>query len=167
MKKFTLLSLSIFGFFAVGKSQLVVDATDFANNPSRYNGKTIVIRGVTARKITSNSGTAVVQSATQPVAAPGTNGTTIHNTPTRPIVSAGTPASGVPTPTPTPAPLRCSAPKNWTSLDLDFPIDYEGCFIIYNRMANTLPNGQDFRIDITFKVDSRTMHRVTRVKLLP
>ncbi len=163
MKKFTLLSLSVFGFFAVGKSQLVVDATDFANNPSRYNGKTIVIRGVTARKITSNSGTAVVQGATQAVAAPGTTGT--NNTPTRPIVSGGTPASG--TPTPTPAPLRCSAPKNWTSLDLDFPVDYEGCFIIYNRMANTLPNGQDFRIDITFKADSRSMHRVTRVKLLP
>lgn len=163
MKKFTLLSLSVFGFFAVGKSQLVVDATDFANNPSRYNGKTIVIRGVTARKITSNSGTAVVQGATQAIAAPGTNGTTINNAPTRPIVSAGTPGSGVPTP----APLRCSAPKNWTSLDLDFPVDYEGCFVIYNRMANTLPNAQDFRVDITFKVDSRSMHRVTRVKLLP
>ncbi len=165
MKKFTLLSLSIFGFFAAGKSQLVVDATDFANNPSRYNGKTIIVRGVTARKITANSGNTVVQGATQAVAAPGAGGSS-NNTPTKPTVNSGNPTT-TQTTTPTPAPLRCSAPKNWTSLDLDFPVDYEGCFIIFNRMANTLPNGQDFRVDITFKADTRTMHRVTRVKLLP
>lgn len=161
MKKIIFLNLFLFISFALN-AQIVVDANDFVNNPSKFNGKTIVLQGVIAKRPSSNSGAANVAPATA-LTTPGavnppTPPSTVRNQPN--ANNAGTNANASPV-------VRCSAPKNWERLEVQLPNDYDGCFVIFNKMANTIPMNKDVRMNITVKVDTRFMHRVTKIKVLP
>ncbi len=161
MKKIIFLVILVLSSLTA-QAQVIVDVNDFVNNPSKFNGKTIVLQGVIAKRSTSNSATSNVAPATvltTPGAVnPPTPSSTVRNQPN--TNNAGTNANAAPV-------VRCSAPKNWERLEVQLPNNYDGCFVIFNKMANTLPMNKDVRMDITVKVDTRFMHRVTKIKVLP
>ena len=158
-------------------AQLVVSQEDFAGNPSQYNGRQIVIRNVSITKnsgivklsgprtISGNSPTASVNTSTSTALIPS------GNTPQSVSVS---PSSGpgntntVPAPTTT-TPTRVNTftpPRNWEKLNVDIP-NYDGCFVIYSRMAKSIIANREVKADITLLVDTNLMHRITRVKVKP
>jgi hypothetical protein len=51
-------------------------------------------------------------------------------------------------------------------MKVNLPNEYDGCFIVFNKMSNTLPQNKDVKLDITFKVDTKSMHRVTKIKVI-
>jgi len=158
------------------QAQLVVDLADFAANPSKYNGRTIVLRGVNITKTTgatmSLSGPRTTSSQTptggiNPSGGAITGGTALVTPPTstQPVtlgVSATTP-SIVPVTTATRS-SNCTPPRNWEILNVEIP-NYNGCFTLYSNMAKTIPNGRKANADITIFVDTNLMHRIARVKL--
>ncbi len=163
MKK--LISLLSFAFLFIGLSygQLVVDALTFAQNPSAYNGRTIIIRNIqcklantvaTPQAVTPASGNIGVGNA-QTVTAPGVN------TQGRTATTQGAAATTQPT--------RCLAPRSWVKLDVFFPPKNESkfCFVIYDKMAKVIPANREVNADLTIKVDTRAIHRITRIKINP
>lgn len=174
-----ILALSL---FSNSQAQLVVDLVDFASNPSRYNGRYIVLRGVFVTKTSGNtitlSGPRTLNpssptGALSPSAAPISAGS-----PTAPITISGpgqiatlnAATTAVQTPTaittsPTNSrPSPCAPPRNWESLNVEIP-NYTGCFMLYSSMARTIPSGRRSNADITIFVDANLMHRIARVKL--
>jgi hypothetical protein len=142
MKKHLLLSALLLSFSGLIKAQIVVDAQDFSNNPGKFNGKTIVIKGVTAKvPVQSNTINPI-----QDVNLNNSNNNQGQN-------NANTM-------------LRCTAPKSWNVMKVNLPNEYDGCFIVFNKMSNTLPQNKDVKLDITFKVDTKSMHRVTKIKVI-
>jgi len=177
--RYALLILA-FTVFSNSQAQLVVDLVDFASNPSKYNGRYIVLRGVFVTKTTGNtialSGPRTVNPSS-PTGALSPSATTINaGSPTAPTISSGagavatlnpatapTPAA-TPTATTAPRATPCTPPRNWEALTVEIP-NYTGCFMLYNSMARTLPNGRRANADITIFVDTNVMHRIARVKL--
>ena len=158
------------------RAQLVVDIATFANNPSRYNGKHIILRGV---NISKNSTTSL--SLSGPTTTPGTSPTgspssgggissgnavpSIQNQPGTLSISSGTGSSSVSGTASSSSRVQgCTPPSNWEILHVDIP-NYSSCYTIYNQMARTLPVGRTVNADITIQVNTRLMHRVVRVKL--
>jgi hypothetical protein len=139
MKKNLFLTVLLLSLGTFIKAQIVVDALDFATNPAKYNGKTLVIKGVTAKVPSPNTQVTPNQSGNV-----NNNNSGQNNTPV----------------------VRCSAPKNWQVLQVTLPNDYEGCFIMFSKMSNTLPVDKDVKMDLTFKVDTRSMHKVTKIKVV-
>ena len=158
-------------------AQLVVNADDFARNPSRYNGRQIVIRNVSVNKGSSSiqlSGPHTL-SGNSPQAIPSrsapSRSTQIQtsNTPTTVQLNANTSSTGIsinPSTTSPTSNSRCTPPKNWEIITVEIP-NYNGCFVMYTRMAKTIPAGRKLTADLTFFVDTNLMNRITRVKLIP
>lgn len=161
------------------QAQLVVDIADFAANPSKYNGRTIVLRGVNISKTTgatmSLSGPRTTSSQTptsgiNPSGGAINGGTAIVTAPTssQPVTISA--SATAPTVTPTTATTtavrasNCTPPRNWEILNVEIP-NYSGCFTLYSNMAKTIPNGRKVNADITIFVDTNLMHRIARVKL--
>ena len=161
------------------QAQLVVDVADFAANPSKYNGRTIVLRGVNITKTTgatmSLSGPRTTSSQTptsgiNPSGGSITGGTAIVSAPTSTQTVTLNASATAPSATPTTAttstvrPGNCTPPRNWEILNVEIP-NYTGCFTLYSNMAKTIPNGRKANADITIFVDTNLMHRIARVKL--
>lgn len=158
-------------------AQLVVSQEDFAGNPSQYNGRQIVIRNVSITKssgtvtlsgprtISGNSPTASVNTSTSTALIP--SGSTPQSVSVSPSSGPGN-TNTVPAPTTT-TPTRvntCTPPRNWEKLNVDIP-NYDGCFVIYSRMAKSIIANREVKADITLLVDTNLMHRITRVKVNP
>jgi hypothetical protein len=155
MKKITSLLIGSFAFFNMSSAQMVVDATDFYNNPSKYNGRTIVLKDIIVHK-TSSAGTTITPAG---VGAPGTPVSTGVTTPSAVTGGATTPAA--------PA-TRCNPPRNFEVLEVVFPNGLtKGCFVILSKMANPIPSGKDVIATITFKADTRLLNKVTMIKFIP
>jgi hypothetical protein len=161
-KTISLLSLALL-FVGLSYGQLVVDALTFAQNPSAYNGRTIIIRNIqcqlannvaTPQAVLPPAGNVGVGTA-QPVTAPNVN------TQGRTATTQGAAATAQPT--------RCLAPRSWVKMDVFFPPKNESkfCFVIYDKMANVLPANREVNADLTIKVDTRAIHRITRIKINP
>jgi hypothetical protein len=174
--KYVYLALS---FLILGNSnaQLVVDMATFASNPSRYNGKHIVIRGVNISKPSSSSLSLSgprTTSNTSPTGGPTTatggvaTGTAIPTTQTQPgsinIATGSTHTTLSGTATTSSRVTPCNPPTNWEILNVEIP-NYNACYTIYNQMASTIPSGRTLNADITLFVNTRLLHRVVRVKL--
>jgi hypothetical protein len=160
-KTISLLSFALL-FVGLSYGQLVVDALTFAQNPSAYNGRTIIIRNIQCQLANTvatpqavlppagNVGIGNAQTVTAPsVNTQGRTGTT------------GTAATSQQT--------RCLAPRSWVKMDVFFPPKNESkfCFVIYDKMANVLPANREVNADLTIKVDTRAIHRITRIKINP
>jgi len=164
MKKITSLLIGTFAIFSAANAQMVVDANDFFNNASKYNGRTIVIKDITVRKA-APVGTSITPSG---LTSPGS-----------PVGPGGSPASGVVTPssvtggstpggTPPPPAMRCNPPRNFEQLEVVFPNGQtKGCFVILSKMASPIPNNKDVIATITFKADTRLLNKVTMIKFIP
>lgn len=163
MKKIITLSILFISFFTISKAQMIVDVNDFVNNPSKFNGKTIILQGVIAKRTLNNSNPSGTASAAA-LSNPGSANSPVPNTTGR---NQATPGTTTGTSTQAAPVVRCSAPKNWERLEIQLPNNYDGCFVIFNKMSNTLPVNKDIRMDISVKVDTRFMHRVTKIKVLP
>lgn len=161
-KTIAFLSLTLL-FVGLSYGQLVVDALTFAQNPSIYNGRTIIIRNIQCQ-LANNIGTpqAVLPPAgnvtignAQTVTAPSVN------TQGRTATTQGAAATSQQT--------RCLSPRSWVKMDVFFPPKNESkfCFVIYDKMANVLPANREVNADLTIKVDTRAIHRVTRIKINP
>lgn len=164
-------------FTSITHAQLVVDMADFASNPSKYNGRYIVIRGVDVTKTTGSSLSLSgprTTSATSPTAGltPSggaiSSGTAIAPSTTQvasPTLSAtGGTTSIAGTPSPSSRNNPCVPPRNWELLTVHIP-NYQGCFVLYSRMASNIPSGRKVNTDITIFVDTNLMHRIARVKI--
>ncbi len=162
-------------------AQLVVDLADFASNPSKFNGRHIVLRGVMVSKTTGSalslSGPRTI-SGTTPTAGPSSSANNSNSNPSLNPIS-GTPqavtinantAPQTATVTSTTAvsganrSATCTPPRNWELLTVEIP-NYTGCFALYSNMAKTLPNNRKLNADITIFVDTNLMHRIARVKI--
>lgn len=155
MKKIISLLICSFAFFKMSNAQMVVDATDFYNNPSKYNGRTIVLKDIIVHK-TSSAGTTITPAG---VGAPGTPLSTGVTTPS--AVAGGVTISAAPA-------TRCNPPKNFEVLEVVFPNGLtKGCFVILSKMANPIPSGKDVVATITFKADTRLINKVTMIKFIP
>jgi hypothetical protein len=167
-----------FSIFSNSQAQLVVDLVDFASNPSKYNGRYIVLRGVFITKTTGNtialSGPRTLN-PTSPTGGLSPTTTVNAGSPTNPTISSGpgqvvtlnaatVPQTPTATTTTSTRPSPCTPPRNWEALTVEIP-NYTGCFMLYNSMARTLPNGRRANADITIFVDVNVMHRIARVKL--
>jgi hypothetical protein len=161
MKKIITLSILFISYISISKAQVIVDVNDFVNNPSKFNGKTIVLQGVIAKR-TINNGTTSATTPTATITNPGTGNSPTPTTVRNQAPNTTSPSGGTTAPI-----VRCSAPKNWERLEVQLPNNYDGCFVIFNKMSNTLPVNKDVRMDISVKVDTRFMHRVTKIKVLP
>ena len=159
MKRLLLFTLGIVGLFNFAQAQLIVSATEFARNPALYNGRTIILTGVEVT-INNPSNTAnVATGAIAPAIATMSGPVTISPVaPTRPQIGGST--------TPTTAVQRCNPPNGWYTTDVELPNGLKQCFVIYDKMANALPP-TTFNADLTLRVDTRLMHRITRVKVNP
>ena len=161
------------------QAQLVVDVADFAANPSKYNGRTIVLRSVNITKTTgatmslSGPRTTSSQTPTSGINQSGgaiTGGTAIPAAPaaSQPVTLSASATATTATPTTanttTVRASNCTPPRNWEILTVEIP-NYTGCFTLYSNMAKTIPNGSKANADITIFVDTNLMHRIARVKL--
>jgi hypothetical protein len=156
MKKITSLLICSFAFFKMSNAQMVVDATDFYNNPSKYNGRTIVLKDIIVHKATA-PGTTITPAG---VGSPGTPVSTGVTTPSS--VTGGAPT------TPAAPATRCNPPRNFEVLEVVFPNGQtKGCFVILSKMANPIPSGKDVVATITFKADTRLLNKVTMIKFIP
>lgn len=161
MKKITSLLVSSFAFFSIANAQMVVDATDFYNNPSKYNGRTIVLKDVIVHKA-APVGTTITPAGTgapgSPVAPGGATGG---------VVTPSSVAGGAPGAATAPA-TRCNPPRNFEVLEVVFPNGQtKGCFVILSKMANPIPSNKDVVATITFKADTRLLNKVTMIKFIP
>jgi hypothetical protein len=155
-------------------AQLVVSQEDFASNPSQYNGRKIVLRNVS---ITKNSGNVKLRgprtiSGNSPTASITTSSSiALIASGSAPQSVSVSPSSGPGNTNTVPAPVTttptrantCIPPRNWEKLNVDLP-NYDGCFMIYSRMAKSIIANREVKADITFLVDTNLMHRITRVK---
>jgi hypothetical protein len=146
MKKITLLAFSIFAFIATTFAQNIQNPTavEFTTNPAKYNGATISISGV---KLNPKSSVSTVS-----VAAPSGAIT----------AGAGTPGMGNNA-------MRCTAPRGFYAIDIDFPNNpsFQKCFFISGAQFNSLPKTQDgLNASIMFKGDDKNGYTITLFKLL-
>ncbi len=161
MKKITSLLVCTFAFFSISNAQMVVDATDFYNNPAKYNGRTIVLKDVIVHKVGS-TGTSITPAG---VGAPGSPVSPVGTT--SGVVSPSTIAGGTPGAPVAPA-TRCNPPRNFEVLEVVFPNGQtKGCFVILSKMANPIPSNKDVTATITFKADTRLLNKVTMIKFIP
>lgn len=164
MKRLLLFTLGFVGLFNFAQAQLIVSATEFARNPALYNGRTIILTGVevTINNPTNTANVAVGSVA--PAIATMTGPVSVSPVaPTRPQTQVGGTTTTTGT---TPSVQRCNPPNGWYTTDVELPNGLKQCFVIYDKMANTLPP-QKFNADLTLRVDTRLMHRITRVKVNP
>jgi hypothetical protein len=142
MKKIFLFLFSIIAISQYATAQNVVDANDFYDNPTKYNGRTIIFKDIIVRK-------------------GGVKGADIGSG-----VQVN-PGAGS-TPTATTTTVRCTAPRNYEIFEVVFPNGKsKGCFIILNKVADPVPSGKDVTATITFKADSRTMNKISMIKFIP
>ena len=146
MKKITLLAFSIFAFIATTFAQNIQNPTavEFTTNPAKYNGATISISGV---KLNPKSSVSTVS-----VAAPSGAIT----------AGAGTPGMGNNA-------MRCTAPRGFYAIDIDFPNNpsFQKCFFISGAQFNSLPITKDgINASIMFKGDDKNGYTITLFKLL-
>ena len=142
MKKIFLFLFSIIAISQYATAQNVVDANDFYDNPTKYNGRTIILKDIIVRKGGVKS--ADIGSGVQ--VNPG---------------AGSAPSSST-------TAVRCTAPRNYEIFDVVFPNGKsKGCFIILNKVANPVPSGKDVTATITFKADSRTMNKISMIKFIP
>lgn len=161
MKKITSLLASSFAFFSIANAQMVVDATDFFNNPSKYNGRTIVLKDVIVHK-DAPIGTSITPAGVGTTGSPVSPGGTSGGVTTPSSVAGGAPGS-----TTAPA-MRCNPPRNFEVLEVVFPNGQtKGCFVILSKMANPIPSNKDVLATITFKADTRLLNKVTMIKFVP
>lgn len=161
MKKITSFLVLSFTFLSVANAQMVVDATDFYNNPSKYNGRTIVLKDVIVHK-SGSMGTSITPAGV------GTPGSPISPSgATSGVVTPSSVAGGTPTAPVAPA-TRCNPPRNFEVLEVVFPNGQtKGCFVILSKMANPIPSNKDVTATITFKADTRLLNKVTMIKFIP
>ena len=174
-----LLTLLTFLFSQFALAQLVVDVADFASNTSKYNGRTIVLRGVTISKTSANSlSLSGPQTTSAQTPTSGNNpsggaimaGSATLTAPSNPqpvTVNATSSSTGPSIASPTNASSRspiCTPPRNWEMLNVEIP-NYTGCFTIYKNMAKSIVSGRKLNADITIFVDTNLMHRIARVKI--
>ncbi|MGC6413443.1 MAG: hypothetical protein ACON5K_01945 [Bacteroidia bacterium] len=160
MKRLLLFTLGFVGLFNFAKAQLIVSATEFARNPALYNGRTIILTGVEVNiNNPANTANASIGSVATPVATLTGPVSVSPVAPTRPQIGGTTTPTGTTT-----AIQRCNPPKGWLITDVELPNNLQQCFVIYDKMATTLPT-QKFNADLTLRVDTRLMHRITRVKV--
>ena len=142
MKKLFLFLFSVIAFSQYASAQNIVDANDFYENPTKYNGRTVIFKDITVRKGTTKSSSV----------SPG-----VQVNP-----GAGTPGSASGNVT------KCSAPRNYEMLEVFFPNGKtKGCFVILSKVANPIPTGKDVIATITFKADSRAMNKISMIKFIP
>lgn len=157
MKKITSLLVSSFAFFCVANAQMVVDATDFYNNPSKYNGRTIVLKDVIVHKA-APAGTTITPAGTGAPGSPVAPGGSAGGVVTPSSVAGGAPGAAT----------RCNPPRNFEVLEVVFPNGQtKGCFVILSKMANPIPSNKDVVATITFKADTRLLNKVTMIKFIP
>lgn len=149
MKKITLFTLSVFAFFGSTFAQNIPNPTavEFTSNPAKYNGQTISISGVKLNPKSSLSTVSVAPAGGAITAGAGVSG------------SAG-PNSGV---------TRCTAPRGFYTIDVDFPNNpsFSKCFFISGAQFNSLPKTQDgVNASIMFKGDDKNGYTITLFKLL-
>jgi len=142
MKKLFLFLISAIAFNQHVSAQNIVDANDFYDNPSKYNGRMVIFKDIIVRRgvtknITIGSGAQV-----------STGSGNASN------------SGGITT--------RCTAPRNYEMLEIVFPNGKsKGCFVILNKVANPIPSNKDVISTITFKADSRTMNKISMIKFIP
>lgn len=148
MKKLSLTLIALFCFFKISSAQIIVDANDFASNPAKYNGRTITIKGIKIQ----------IQDEGNSTVGGGSIGGSGN-------ISSGSGASGGSNNAPS---TRCTPPKLYQTLNVQFNVPtYEGCFVILSKMATIIPVGGSPKADLTFKADTRTMNKVTGIRLVP
>jgi hypothetical protein len=172
-------TLISFVFFSFAKAQLVVDIADFAGNPSKYNGRYIVLRGVEVSKTSGSTlslGGPRTTNATSPTsgltpAGGAISGGTAVAPSTAQIATATINATGgnatttiSGTPSTSSRVSPCAPPRNWELLTVHIP-NYQACFVIYSKMASNIPSGRKVNTDLTIFVDTNLMHRIARVKI--
>ena len=142
MKKLFLFLFSVIAFSQYTSAQNIVDANDFYENPSKYNGRTVIFKDIIVRKGVTKS--ASVSPGVQLNPGSGTPGSASGNT------------------------TRCTAPRNYEIFEVVFPNGKaKVCFIILNKVADPVPSGKDVTATITFKADSRTMYKISMIKFIP
>jgi len=176
--KYILTILSVI-FCQMCNAQLVVDLADFSANAAKYNGRTIVLRGVTISKSSGSSlslsgpRTTSAQTPTSgnnPSGGAIMSGSATISTPTNstPVTVSATGSNTSPAiASPSMSSSRnsiCTPPRNWEMLNVEIP-NYTGCFTIYKNMARTIVSGRKLNADITIFVDTNLMHRIARVKI--
>ncbi len=160
MKKITSLLVCSLAFFSVSNAQMVVDATDFYNNPAKYNGRTIVLKDIIVHKA-APVGTTITPAAGAP-GSPVSPGGSTGGVTTPSAVTGGTPSA------PAAPAMRCNPPRNFEVLEVVFPNGQtKGCFVILSKMANPIPSNKDVLATITFKADTRLLNKVTMIKFVP
>jgi len=160
MKKITSLLVCSLAFFSIANAQMVVDATDFFNNPSKYNGRTIVLKDIIVHKDVS-VGTAITPAGVGASGSPVAPGGSTGGVTTPSSISGGGAGATAPA-------MRCIAPRNFEVLEVVFPNGQtKGCFIILSKMASPIPVGKDVVSTITFKADTRLMNKITMIKFIP
>ena len=166
MKKITSFLLGSFAFLSAANAQMVVDANDFFNNPSKYNGRTIVIKDITVRKAAPLGASITPSGTTAPGSPVGPAGSPTGGLITPSGVTGGsTPGSSTPS---APAAMRCNPPRNFEQLEVIFPnAQSKGCFVILSKMASPIPNNKDVIATITFKADTRLLNKITMIKFIP
>jgi hypothetical protein len=149
MKKITLLAFSIFAFIATTFAQNIQNPTavEFTTNPVKYNGATISISGVKLNPKSSVSTVSVAPPSGAITAGAGTPGTLGNSSNT----------------------MRCTAPRGFYAIDIDFPNNpsFQKCFFISGAQFNSLPKTQDgLNASIMFKGDDKNGYTITLFKLL-
>jgi hypothetical protein len=141
MKKLFLLSFCLIALSQYSQAQTIVDATNFYDNPTKFNGRVITLKDITVRKSTAKD--ASIGAGVQVSTGAGNSST----------------ESGA---------IRCIAPRGYEILDITFPNGKsKGCFVILNKVANPIPSGKNVTATITFKADSRSMNKISMIKFIP
>ena len=150
MKKLTIL-LTVLFVSVAAMAQMAIPGAAFADNPSRFNGRKVTVKGVefdfSNTTLAVNAAPLVGSSAalSAPVVVPTANGA---NTPT----------------------VRCNPPRGFTKVDVNFysAPTYKGCFFMADQMFTQLEResgGQSIEAEITFRGDSRTGYNLTFYRL--
>jgi hypothetical protein len=141
MKKLFLFLFSVIAFNQYANAQNVVDANEFYENQAKFNGRTIIFKDIKVRKgATKNVN---ISDGSQVSQGSGSVNSASIST-------------------------KCTAPRNYEMLEIVFPNGKSiGCFVILKKVANPIPSGKDVIATITFKADSRTMHKISMIKFIP
>ena len=142
MKKIILFLFSVIAFSQYANAQTIVDANEYYENPSKYNGRIIIFKNIIVHKgaVKDASIGSGVQVNTGSGSASSAAGSTV----------------------------RCVAPKTYEILEVIYPNGKsKGCFIVLNKVANPIPSDKDVIATITFKADSQTMNKISMIKFIP
>lgn len=150
MKKLTIL-LTVLFVSVAAMAQMAIPGAAFADNPSRFNGRKVTVKGVafdlssTTLAVNAAPLVGINTALSAPVAAPTANG-------------ANTPA------------VRCNPPRGFKQVDINFYSSprYKGCFFMADQMFTQLERevgGQSIEAEITFRGDARTGYNLTFYRL--